>query len=305
MAKLSINFDDISDEQLIALGDATLRMGHSKLALAIYERAARAPTIGERWRALVRVGLARKPGGRTLANLDALEGLETLPPRSAYVADGLATYGKTLWFFDDPRFMEVEARHRDLLPLANWHWNLGTVLWAVQQVKDLDGDFVELGVFKGHTTLFCADYLDFASWRQSWTLFDTFEGIPEDQLDTGWDETNARVYKDKFSYEEVRDRFLGFPNIRVVKGRVPEVLEGAVPDRISFIHMDMNNATAEVAALDALYDRIVPGGVIVFDDYMWLVSHKQFEAEKAWFAARGLVVLPLPTGQGVFVKPAA
>ncbi len=101
----------------------------------------------------------------------------------------------------------------------------------------------------------------------------------------------------------MRDRFVAFPNIRVVKGRVPEVLAGDCPDAISFIHMDLNNTTAEIQALDALFDRLTSGGVIVFDDYGWSVARRQQEAEDEWFAARGMKILSLPTGQGLFVKP--
>lgn len=162
---------------------------------------------------------------------------------------------------------------------------------------------VELGVFRGHTTLFAAEYLDFAAAPRTWWLYDTFDGIPDDQLDPGWAGKNTAIYRDTFSFKEVRDRFAHVPNIKVIQGRVPEILRETSPERIAFIHVDLNNSTAEVAALDALYDRLATGGVIVFDDYCWEASRAQHEAEKAWFAARGLHVLPLPTGQGVFVKP--
>ena len=58
-----------------------------------------------------------------------------------------------------------------------------------------------------------------------------------------------------------------------------------------------------MGALDALYGRLSPGGVIVFDDFCWSTSHAQFRAEMAWFNARELTVFPLPTGQGLFIKP--
>ena len=164
------------------------------------------------------------------------------------------------------------------------------------------GDFVELGVFRGHTTLFLAEYLGFADIPRKWFLYDTFDGIPDDQLDPGWSAVNRSVYKGTFSYEEVTARFAHIPNIAVIKGRVPEVLAGNCPERICFLHIDMNNSTAEIQALDALFDRVTSGGIILFDDYGWASARAQHLAEKDWFAKRGLGILPMPTGQGLFIK---
>jgi O-methyltransferase len=296
-----ITFDNLQPKLLRGLGDQALLQGDLALAVAVYEKVLEATPPAERAPVLSRLGLAQHPKPRTPGMLRLLLAAEEIDPVNAFVSDGMAMWFKNQVHLDDPRFVELVAKHRNLLPIPNWHWNLGTVLWALQQVRDLPGDFVELGVFKGHTTLFAAEYLDFAEWPRRWILYDTFEGIPDDQVDAGWSQTN-QVYKGTFSYEEVRDRFAHIPNIEVIKGRVPEALVGTCPEVISFLHMDMNNATAEIAALDSLFDRLVPGGVIVFDDYVWNVSRAQHRAESAWFAARGLVVLPLPTGQGVFVK---
>jgi hypothetical protein len=43
--------------------------------------------------------------------------------------------------------------------------------------------------------------------------------------------------------------------------------------------------------------------VVVFDDYGWFTAREQFDAENAWMRERGLEILELPTGQGLFVKP--
>lgn len=297
---MKLELTGLSTTQAAKLGDAALKAGLTDVALQLYREvlavAPRATHVASR------VGLARNPNSRTGAMLGALESLEQIQPIKAFVGEGLATWLKTLPFFEDPRFMALAEKHADLIPIPNWHWNLQTVLWAVQQASRVEGDFVELGVFRGHTTLFVAEYVEFAGWSRRWQLYDTFEGIPDDQLDPGWADSNKRAYKGTFSYDEVRERFAHIPNIEVIKGRVPEVLAGRVPDRIAFLHVDMNNATAEIAALDALFDRITPGGLIVFDDYVWTASRAQYDAEKQWFADRGCVVLPLPTGQGLFVK---
>jgi hypothetical protein len=64
----------------------------------------------------------------------------------------------------------------------------------------------------------------------------------------------------------------------------------------------MNNAAAEIGALEALFERVSPGGMIVLDDYGYQGYRAQRDAERAWFAARGYDVLELPTSQGVVIR---
>lgn len=297
-----ITLTGLSILQLVKLGDAALKSGDATLARGIYAKALSVTKPQFRSPIKVRLGLLAVLNKRVPAVAEVLAAIEEIDKFHAFVGEGLATWLKTLPFFDDPRFEALFEKHAALLPLSNWQWNLSTVLWAVSQTKSLPGDLVELGVFKGHTTLFVAEYVDFATWPKRWRLYDTFEGIPEDQVDPGWEAINAGLYTDKFSHEEVVGRFAHIPNIEVVKGRVPEVLAEGLPERISFLHMDLNNVTAEIAALEIIFDRIVSGGIIVFDDYGWTVSHAQHDAEKAWMAAQGYEILAVPTGQGVVVK---
>lgn len=299
----SITLNDVSVEQLIAMGDGLLRAGQVGVAKGLYDIALRRATDAEsRQRLRVRQGLAGAPNSRTLTSLGIMESLESDGWKFPFVGDGLATWMKTLPFEDDERFQVISMLHSHLLPLANWQWNLTTMLWAVQTTRGVPGDFVELGVFRGHTTLFCADYVEFGTWPKTWWLYDTFEGIPLDQQNPGWKDINEILYVDKFSYEEVAERFAGYANIKVIKGRVPEILQAGAPEQVALMHIDMNNAPAEIGALEHFFDRLSPGGIIVFDDYCWETARTQYDAEKAWFDARGLHVLPLPTGQGVFVK---
>lgn len=297
-----VTLSDLTPAEMLAIAEGLLRRGRSERAVEMYDAAIKALSDSRRTDIAVRRGLAVSPTrslGIMLGMLDLLESHR----QSAFVSDGLVTWTKILPFLEDPRFHALAHAHAHLLPIPNWQWNLQTVLWAAQQALAVEGEFVELGVFRGHTSLFVAEYLDFAAQPRTWRLYDTFEGIPDDQLDEGWAGRNARAYKGgAFSYEEVRDRFAHIPNMRVMRGRVPEVLHDDGPERIAFLHVDLNNSTAEIAALDLLFDRVSPGGVVVFDDYCWEAARAQHEAEKAWFAARGLHILPLPTGQGVFVK---
>ncbi|WP_293903870.1 TylF/MycF/NovP-related O-methyltransferase [Phenylobacterium sp.] len=287
--------------QLVAMADGLVATGELRMAGQLYGVALRRATAKARRAIRLRIGIASStttPG----MNLDILKLLEAEDTASPFVGAGLATWWKTLPFMEDPRFVELCDRHAALLPLANWQWNLQSALWCVRQVKDVPGDFVELGVFKGHTTLFCAEYVGFQDWPRRWWLYDTFEGIPDDQVAPGWEQTNKNLYEGTFSFEEVTARFSAFPNIDVIQGRVPEVLAQGSPDTIAFMHIDMNNPTAEIGALEALFERVSSGGIILFDDFAWATARAQYVAETRWFAARGLHVLALPTGQGLFVK---
>ena len=71
---------------------------------------------------------------------------------------------------------------------------------------------------------------------------------------------------------------------------------------MSHAHIDLNDVTAELAALEFFFDRLVPGGTIILDDYGWLYYREQKLAEDAWLAERGYSILELPTGQGLLIK---
>jgi hypothetical protein len=64
----------------------------------------------------------------------------------------------------------------------------------------------------------------------------------------------------------------------------------------------MNSAAAEMGALEALFDRMVPGGYLVLDDYGWFSYRQQKIAEDPFFRRHGCPVLELPTGQGLVIK---
>lgn len=104
-------------------------------------------------------------------------------------------------------------------------------------------------------------------------------------------------------YEQVRQRFSDIDNISVVQGMIPEVLHKTAPEKVAFMHLDLNGPAAEVAALEFFFDRLVPGAILILDDYGWREYYRsQKEAEDPFFESRGYRVLELPTGQGMVIK---
>ncbi len=64
----------------------------------------------------------------------------------------------------------------------------------------------------------------------------------------------------------------------------------------------MNSSKADAAALDALFGRISPGGIIVLNDYGWARYPAQRVAADEFMQKEGYRVLEIPTGQGLMIK---
>jgi O-methyltransferase len=153
------------------------------------------------------------------------------------------------------------------------------------------------------------ELVDLAGARRSFYLYDTFQGFSpkyssEDDfpLAPQFFHFADRGYHIPRLYESVRQRFSMKPYVKVIKGVVPDILPEISPESIAFMHIDMNSVAPEVAALELLFDRISPGGMVIFDDYGWVLHKKQKDAEDRFMAARGQEILELPTGQGLLIK---
>ncbi len=87
-----------------------------------------------------------------------------------------------------------------------------------------------------------------------------------------------------------------------MQGAVPDSFSQAIPEKIAYLHLDMNSAQAEIGALEHLYDRVSPGGLILLDDFGWVCNLDQTLAEMRFMALRNQPILELPTGQGLILK---
>lgn len=228
--------------------------------------------------------------------------------------DRLLTLDKTAGLLEHPGFRDsfesVKGSHQyDQYDGSDGiFWRLNTLCWAAQCGLRVGGDFVECGVFKGDMVWVVLNTLG-PERVPGYYLYDSFVGFadeyssPEDYpLNPGFLDFANKHYREEGLYEYVRDRFAPYQNVKVIKGFLPEALDVSSPDRIGFLHVDLNSPRAEVAVLERLFEKVLPGGVVVFDDYGWKLFEKQKIAEDEFMRARGYEVLELPTGQGLVVK---
>jgi predicted O-methyltransferase YrrM len=216
-----------------------------------------------------------------------------------FAGDMMLTFHRNMSFFEDARYMQAfneeaaDEREKSLV------WRLHVLCWFARQALRAEGDFVECGVFRGLSTIVAARMLDFAHSGRQWYLYDTFAGIPADQLNPG--EDSPGLYATPGLYEACVKRFARYPNIHVVRGRIPEVLAERAPARVAFLHLDLNSAAAESAALDRFRERLAPGAVVLLDDYGWRAFRAQKLAADEFFGKLDKPIMELPTGQGVVV----
>jgi predicted O-methyltransferase YrrM len=221
--------------------------------------------------------------------------LDFPPQLRIFIADNLLTWGKNLSFLDCPDLMaSVEKNAADNIDKAVL-WRTAVLYWAAKRTLRLPGDWAECGCYRGYSARVLCEALKVNDHDKKFYLYDLFEHS-EGMNHHHMPDHSAELV------DKVKARFTDFPGVVVTKGSVPEVLADVSPESISFLHIDMNNAEAELGALEVLFDRVVPGGSIVFDDYGWSDYRPQKLAIDAFLAPRGYEVLELPTGQGLLIK---
>jgi hypothetical protein len=226
-----------------------------------------------------------------------------------FFEDGLMTQQST-HFLHDQKFIrayELGAATTSWKG-ASIRWRAYVACWAGQHAALLPGDFVECGVNRGGLARAIVDYVSFESLNKSFFLIDTFTGLVPEYLTAGEKSKGLLAhysYYEGDALEAVRETFAPFPNVRPIRGTVPEILEDIPSEQVAFLSLDMNCVWPEQKAAEYFWDRLVPGGVILQDDYGFDMHEEQRKMMDQFAADRGVSVLALPTGQGLIFKPSS
>ena len=140
----------------------------------------------------------------------------------------------------------------------------------------VEGDFVELGCYKGDTSLLLAEVVEKSveksvenPAKKLW-IYDSFEGLPEksrsDMSTVGEDFRSGELFVTK---REVKERFLRaelkVPIIK--KAWFKDLKEEDLPKRIAFSFLDGDFYDSIRDSLRLIEDKMVSGGVVIVHDY--------------------------------------
>lgn len=142
----------------------------------------------------------------------------------------------------------------------------------------IEGAYVECGVFKGGSIMNMAlTQLNYPKLVHIY-LYDTFEGMtPQGKFDINHRGVSAaRILRNPSkmcvcSIEQVKKNvsLTGYPQefLHYRKGDVADTLHENIPEKIALLRLDTDWYESTRIGLEALYPKLVKGGVLILDDY--------------------------------------
>ena len=156
--------------------------------------------------------------------------------------------------------VQLEKNYEDKIRFYNFWFQVERLI-----KENVEGDFAELGVYKGET----AKILYELDKNRKIHLFDTFKGFRKEDLkvETGEAATySTRNFADT-NEKKVLAHIDGGNNIVVHKGHFPDTTKGLKNTKYALVNIDTDLYNPIKEGCNYFYSRLSPGGVIMIHDY--------------------------------------
>ena len=177
-------------------------------------------------------------------------------------------------------FLELYNQAKDLTNTPDF-FAKETRLYTISELinnhvfkREIPGHFAECGCFRGHSSYVIASLLKQQDFRDTYWIFDSFEGI-SDKSEIDNEGEGARVPQDylKATMENLQSVLKPFSFVSIHKGWIPDVFDTApvASEKFAFLHIDVDLYEPTRACLEFFFPRLSPGGVVFVSNYG--VSH--------------------------------
>jgi len=254
----------------------------------------------ERWRVIPGSRIDRLP--KPLRPLAVLARNQIIDRRYLYAADGFATV-HFCPFLEDSEFDSLYwDMARSWYPGADLRWRMWVLAAIAHQCQHLPGNFAEFGVWRGGYAYMVLSHTE-TTPDHRYFLFDTFVGIPGDRL-TQHERDQGFAGRHGGTSADYVDEFLAHwrPRYRICPGDIFDTLKSTDVGALSFAHIDLNAVAPTQLALEFAYERLVNGGMIVFDDYGGAGFETQRKAIDEFFSSLPKTPICLPASQAFVIK---
>jgi hypothetical protein len=166
--------------------------------------------------------------------------------------------------------------------------------------KEIPGDFIETGVWRGGATIFMRAILKVygVKGRLVWVA-DSFEGLPKPDADQYPQDENFDFspYQElAVSLEEVKANFRRYnlldDQVRFLSGWFRDTLPQAPIGKLAILRLDGDLYQSTMDALTHLYPKLSVGGYVIVDDYYGVPTCGQ--ATDEYRKAEGIVDRIIP-----------
>ncbi len=171
-----------------------------------------------------------------------------------------------------------------------------TLMNILKIVKNLNGHYAECGVFEGATSYLIAEAM---LKNEQLFLYDTFEGLSKPSGNDGhyWEKG------DLFASEDlVKSRLAKYENIQYRKGYIPDRFDEDSSFKFKFVHVDVDLYQPTRDSIEFFYDHMVPGGIILCDDYGFYSCPGAKKAFDEIIKTKPENIVFFPTGQAFIIK---
>ncbi|MBR3269990.1 class I SAM-dependent methyltransferase [Candidatus Saccharibacteria bacterium] len=166
------------------------------------------------------------------------------------------------------------------------------IINTASECLEVSGDFVELGCYKGDTSLALAEILK-TSDKKLW-IYDSFEGLPEksslDNSPLGEEFKKGELLVTK---REVKERFLraGLRVPVIKKGWFADFSSEDLPEKIAFCFLDGDFYKSIRDGLKLAENKLSEGAILIVHDYNNPALPGVKKAVDEWIGTRKLQVL--------------
>jgi len=142
-------------------------------------------------------------------------------------------------------------------------------LWTLtRQSHKLRGSILEVGVWRGGTGAIIARQAKSCGIADPVYLCDTFTGVPK----AGPQDSHYRGGEHADTSRKIVERLvydrLGLDNVRILEGVFPDqTCHLIAADAFRLCHVDVDVYQSAKDIVDWVWDRLVVGGIVVYDDY--------------------------------------
>jgi len=175
------------------------------------------------------------------------------------------------------------VKHHDELEDQQDGGDIGNLLKFVKETENFSGDILELGTYKGGTTVMLARFLKKIGSKRKIFSCDAFIGLPTD--DKFSHTKNAKGKYSDCDPDSVLRKFQKFgvdDEIILIEGLFEKTLyEKLAEQKFSLVFVDCDLYDTTKFCLDFVFPRLSEGRIIMFDDY-----DRAFKENPTWGETR-------------------